>query len=211
MSNDSHELRWYQFDVRTLLVLTLVFVLFVAWIGYRMRQAQENRDKLAAVHRPVAEIEELGGSVLEVCGRSRGNRPLLDELFDDPGNPDDPGFIWWVVHVNLSHTKAGGEDLQRLNALPAFRTLDLQDTKVTDAGLARGGELSELVSLNLSDTNVTDAGLEHLNSLQELRSLYILNTGITSEGVRQLKEALPSCQVFPEYPDRLQRMTPKTP
>ena len=55
--------RWYQFSLRTLLIVMLLSCFVFAWIGVRMRQARENRDRVATVKDAVVAIEKLGGFV----------------------------------------------------------------------------------------------------------------------------------------------------
>jgi hypothetical protein len=60
MTTDKPKRRWYQFSLRALLVVGLVFVIGVGWIGIRMKRAQENRE---ALHAAVEEIERIGGTL----------------------------------------------------------------------------------------------------------------------------------------------------
>jgi hypothetical protein len=52
-----------------------------------------------------------------------------------------------------------------------------------------------LQSLNLFDTKVTDAGLVHLKGLTSLQSLTLFNTEVTDAGVEGLQSALPQCSI----------------
>ena len=80
--------RWYQFSLRTLLVVMTVAILsFGGWVQIRRGRAQENRDRMAA------EKEWIGDhSYWELRPQT-----WLEEQFDDPGGADDP------VGVNLKH------------------------------------------------------------------------------------------------------------
>ncbi|MBT4867125.1 MAG: hypothetical protein HON53_18630 [Planctomycetaceae bacterium] len=49
--------------------------------------------------------------------------------------------------------------------------------------------------LELNNTRVTDGGLEHLNGLTNLRFLALKHTRVTEEGVKELKAALPQCEI----------------
>jgi hypothetical protein len=64
--------------------------------------------------------------------------------------------------VSLSGTKAGDDDLRRLQALPSLRSLDLDRTQVTDAGLAHLLALPNLEEVSLRGTRVTDAAAQGL-------------------------------------------------
>ena len=50
--------RWYQFSMRTLLLVMLVVVV---WVGIRVEWARTNRERVGAVVTAVTEIEKLGG------------------------------------------------------------------------------------------------------------------------------------------------------
>ena len=52
--------RWYQFSLRTLVVLLLVGGVFCGW---RVHRAQKNRQRVAAIEKTVAEIEKRRGEV----------------------------------------------------------------------------------------------------------------------------------------------------
>jgi len=82
--------RWCRFSLRTLLLVMLVFSVTVGWIGSRMKQAQENRDRVAAVEDAVAAIEKLGGRVTSEYKELR-SQTWLEKQFDDPG---DAGDLW---------------------------------------------------------------------------------------------------------------------
>ena len=57
------------------------------------------------------------------------------------------------------------------------------------------GAFKALKSLNLEDTKVTDAGLKHLAGLKALKELHLDSTKVTDAGVSRLKRALPNCRI----------------
>ena len=82
--------------------------------------------------------------------------------------------------------------------LPGLRVneLALNGTQITDAGLVCLPRLKfYLQSLDLSDTRVTNAGLEDLIGLTNLRTLDLRNTHVTDSGVNKLQQALPKCRI----------------
>jgi Leucine-rich repeat (LRR) protein len=90
-------------------------------------------------------------------------------------------------------TDDGLKELQRLRQL---HTLVLRNTKVTDSGLLVVKDLAPLRVLCLADNiNVTDAGLVNLKDLASLRSLDLSGTKVTDAGVKQLRIAMPNCQI----------------
>ena len=181
---------WFQFSLRTLLIVLTLFCVTVGWVGYRVQRAWVNRDRLladektvrTAIEEPskeVAVIEEFGG---EVAPHYINSRPptWLEQLFDDPGGPDDP-VVSWSFSVEGSGD-FGDAGLESLKGLPKLTVLDLNDTQVTDAGLEHLIGLQALRVLILNRTNVTDAGLEHLKGLTNLQILWLGTTETTYRG-----------------------------
>jgi len=140
--------RWYQFSIRTLLLVMLVFCVVVGWVGSRMYKAQKNRERVAAVEDAVTAIQKLGGEVVSAY-EERRPQSWLEEVFDDPGSRDDPVGVLKVTRVSFAFTD------------------------ITDAGLEHLKDLPELEGLVLDGTRVTDAGLEHLKGLTKLESLSV--------------------------------------
>ena len=89
-----------------------------------------------------------------------------------------------VVTVNLVATKVTDDDLRSLSAFPNLRTLASPPHRASsDAGLANLKGLKSLTTLDLFDTRVTDAGLEHLAEwMPRLEWLELYDTRITDAG-----------------------------
>ena len=166
---------WYQFSLKTLLVvMTIATVSFGVWVQHRRQRAQENRERVAAYKETVAEVEKLGGTVFSLWSQleERRSQTWLERQFDDPGVPDDPfDVLMKVIQVDLS------------------------GTRVSDDGLKHLKGLTDLGSLYLNNTQVTDAGLEHLKGMTHLRSLSLRGTKVTDEGIQELQQALPNCRI----------------
>jgi len=166
--------RWYQFSLKTLLVVMFVSCIVFAWIGWRMQRARENRARVAAFQKEfqnaLTEIRKLGGRADRITYDMRQTQTWLEKQFDDPGDAD-PHVVLSVYHVDLS------------------------ESRVTDAGLEYLKWLTELSQLELQGTSITDAGLEHLNGLTSLHSLDLSGTKVTDEGVKKLQQALPRCRI----------------
>jgi len=207
--------RWYQFSLRTLLVVVLVGAVFAGWVRWRMRWAQDNRERRAAT---IGWIEDKGGRH-DAIRRVLRSRSWLERLFDDPGRASAATSVWMV---NLDRTQVIDSDLEQLKALTNLEELRLSDTQITDAGLAHlkgipklkilslngtpvtdAGlehlrELSSLERVGLSETRVTDAGLEHLKGLTNLQVVDVFQTQVTADGASELRLALPKCQIVTE-------------
>jgi len=174
--------RWYQFRLRTLLLVTLVLGVLSGWIGNRVQRARKNRQSLA----------EVGTVVQEAGGRAwlgYVEQPdWLGRLLGDPGvlylscrAPIDPPSF---DDVDLEHLMRSA---RAVNGLASLERLDLNGTRVTDAGLEHVKGLTNLQWLCLTRTKVTDAGLVHLEGLTNLQWLELNNTKITDVGLVHLK------------------------
>ena len=206
--------RWYQFSLRTLLVVMTLACVAFAWTGWRIQQARVNRDGLAAAQKTVdtaiekaaeerAAIMKLGGW-LEPKIIHRRPQTWLEKVFFDSGGPDDPADDWilWAY----GGVSFGDADLKHFSTLTVLHVLTLDDSNVTDAGLMHLKGLTDLESLFLDGTKVTDAGLEHLKGLTSLLGLFLSDTEVTDEGVEKLQQALPNCTI--QFVDRLRQPSP---
>ena len=178
--------RWYQFSLMTLLIVMVLCCFAFAWIGSRMRQARENRERVAAVEEAVAAIEKLDGWVNRKY-EERRPQTWLEEQFDDPGGADDPIGVLKVTEVLLSGTLVTDASLEHLKGLTNLEALVIEHTNVTDAGLVHLKGLTNLRILEFNGTRVTDAGLEHLDGLTNLETLHLDEADITDAGLDHLK------------------------
>ncbi len=173
------KLRWYQYRLWHLFLVTLVFALWLGWICHKARQQKK----------AVEAIQELGGEV------------TYDYEYDANDNyiPDakPPGPAWFrklvgvdflaeVVCVLLPFrvTDAG---VEHLNGLANLKRLMLSSRKVTDTGLVHLKGLTKLEVLWLDHTQATDAGLEHLQGLVKLEYLLLKDTQVSDVGFEHLK------------------------
>ena len=126
--------RWSRFSLRTLLVLVTVASAGFGWVGYKVRQAQRQKQAVVA-------IEELGGYV------------RYDYEFDNHGDwtesaiPPDPEWLRVLLGVDF---------------LADVFDVEFTAREVTDADLVHLRGLRELKRLHLGRTLVTDGGLEEL-------------------------------------------------
>ena len=177
--------RWFQYSLRTLLLLFFVANVILAWFTVRMHNA--NRQ-----HRAVAAISNLGGVV----------------TFDD--DPDDltmatpkssvPGWLRRLLGDDFFHCVTGATvfndaSMAAVGDLPNLRRLNFVGTPGTDAGLVYVERLAQLERLNVSDTQITDSGLTHLQGLAQLRELCLRGTGVSAAAVDAVQRALPQCKI----------------
>ena len=168
---------YLRFSLRGLIVLVL---LIGGWLGWIVRNAQVQREAVAA-------IERAGGWVTYDAGWS--------------DNPDPIGRLPWApkwlvdavgidcfAHCDTVRITGKGSDkeLARVGHLPAIISLVFSDANVTDAGLAHLKGLTKLSELELNGTQITDAGLVHLKGLKKLSKLNLSYTRITDAGLVRL-------------------------
>lgn len=164
------QLRWYQFGLRTLLVLFLLTALAAAAVKWRI-------------------------SHLEFMRRREAALSLLSERFPAPLRPDFdasklsylnldsriyPEELYQVTYFpKLQWLKLGRQDFdaQHLNCLKQLPELEILEVRgginggITEAGFAELGQLRRLKVLRLSGTNISPAGIEQLGRIPHLREL----------------------------------------
>ena len=108
------KLRWYQYSLRSLFLLTLVVAIGMSWLTVTMQN--QRREKAAA-----EAIEKAGGGVK--CEPTWLGKLLRDESLVN------------VVEVQLIGTADTDARLIHLEGLSQLRVLNLKNSSVTDAGL----------------------------------------------------------------------------
>ena len=167
--------RWFQYSLRTLLIVMTVCAALFAWWSHKARQQRE----------AVAAIKAAGGEVQYDFKRNHLKQPrywptwLVNVL-----GVDYFASVQWVYLTNTQVTDAG---LEHLKGLTAIQLLALKNTQVTDAGLEHIKSLTAMQTLGLSGTQVTDAGLEHIKGFKVLRTLGLSDTHVTDAGLEHLK------------------------
>ena len=171
-------LRWYQYRLRSLLILMVLVSIGMSWFAVKMQRARRQKAAVEAIRK----LKETVEYEWESRSSSKTERPgpawLRSLLGDD--------FLAAVVMVDLYRSATDG-DLEHLEGLAQLRELHLSDTEVTDTGLTHLKGLTQLRMLDLVFTEVTDTGLAHLEGLSQLQSLYLLGTKVTDTGLAHLK------------------------
>ncbi|MGO9114084.1 MAG: hypothetical protein ACLP9L_33125 [Thermoguttaceae bacterium] len=73
--------------------------------------------------------------------------------------------------------------------------VDFSGEKVEDEALQSLNQLTHLARLNLNNSEITDSQLRHLKGLAQLRWLELEAPRVTDEAVKELRRALPNCQI----------------
>lgn len=192
--------RRFQYTLRTLLGLFLVFGLALGWLVPRMKRA-------AAQRRAVEAIEaDYGGAIVAYHAgwfRDRDENHLRTETdpcvpFRQRDEPDcasegEPDWLRNLLGADFFHPvlELGGlpdDGLKYLDGLRQLQVLCLNGVPVSDSALSNLRNLTALRRLDLSETNVTDAGLCHLSVLKHLRTLKLSQTRVQGQGLRHVSE-----------------------
>ena len=226
MSAQSTKRRWFQFSLRTLLVLVTMGCLAGGWWinrAFQQREAVLRFYELTA-NRPDSHGDSLVTMGYRHQGKDQYYKPIIPnwlhwlrdmigeecfgevtgvQILDTPATNDDlkhlavlPG----VERIWLARTNVTDEGIPRLLVCRKLKFIGLDDLPITDSGIAQLTALQDLESLSLSGTKITDAGLAHLARLPRLKELWLRNTAITDEGYQKLQAALPLCQIQADVP-----------
>jgi hypothetical protein len=134
MTDPKPKLRWFQYSLRTLLVLVTLCAFACSWLAVKLKQAKQQREA-------VEQIVKLGGEV-EYDWQ-------FDEKWTFATNAKMPTPQWLRSQL--------GDDL-----FQSVIVVEVYGTEVTDAVLEHLKGLSQLRWLFLDGTQVTDAGVKKL-------------------------------------------------
>ncbi len=188
----AYKLRWYQYSLRSLLLLTLLCAILCSWLAVKINQGKRQKAAVDAL-------------------KAKGFQISYDYEVDRDGNPRPNGALnvpkWLryclgddcfatVVGVQAPfgftfggiggfHTVCGvtDDDLRPLTDLPHVKFLSLSGGQISDSALRRMRNLSELEHLRLNSTKITDAGLVELKAFPNLRVLDLDDTNVTDAGM----------------------------
>ena len=191
--------RWYQYSLRTLMIVVTLFALLCSWFTVKMQQAR----------RQMEAVEALIGLKGHLCSirydYMRDSADLIvsarERRYGAAGQPPDPAWLRDLLGIdffsNVTEVWLTGKitdaDLAHLKEFPKLRVLffneilENSNPQVTDEGLKIVQELTQLEDLGLCSTNITDAGMERIGKLVHLRSLGLQNTRISDAGLRHLQ------------------------
>jgi hypothetical protein len=180
---------WFQFSLRTVLLVITFAAVGCALLGYRLQQSHEQR-------RAVEALRNIGGHVYYEHEARYDSRTQYIPMWLRSALGDD--FFFSVVWVHLEGPQVTDTTIApvaRLADLELFNLTNEEDESeclVTDDGIACVRSLRKLRFLCMRKSKVTDVGLQHLRALQRLQSLDVRDTVVTEQGCRDLKESLPN-------------------
>jgi hypothetical protein len=179
------KLRWFQFSLRSLLVMTLIVgLVMTTWIVPIKRRA--NKQDAAVVA-----ILNSGGSVVYDYQK--------DALRMGIRNPEPPG-LRWLRAVLGDNYRAEVVEVQLYSGVGAgmagrpYRHMT-PDT-FTDAEAEKLAACTELRLLVLADTKITDAGIKCFQNMRKLEGLNVEGTLVTKPAVMELHRALPNARII---------------
>jgi Leucine-rich repeat (LRR) protein len=195
--------RWFQFSLRSLMMLTLLVGLGMAtWIVPIKNRAERQKAAVEAIKNDSGslfydyELDAYGNGITgaEPPGPAWLRRLLGDDFFttvvgvgvNTPADMKYLGELSELRGVGAYGVPIADVDLESIRGSTQLKGLNLSLTKVTDAGLRNLKTLSQLEDLELSVTRVTDLGLKHLRGLTKLKSLNLNDTRITDAGLESL-------------------------
>jgi hypothetical protein len=198
----SPKLRWYQYRLRSLFILTTLVAIACSWLAVKMQRVRGERAS-------VATVEKLHGMAwrdyqANGFGDPEHERPLSEPQFLLDWLGID--FFHPVVGVTFStgelrksgwgpRTRISEHDLFCFDGLVNLKVLDLSQQPIGDKTLVYIRKFSYLERLDVTGTFITDAGLANLWGLNQLSHLRLGNTKVTDQGIKKLQQALPKCKI----------------
>jgi hypothetical protein len=192
--------RWFQFSLRSLLLLTAVLALWLGYITGNARQQQKAVETLTAMQAEVFYDYDLAAPDDEVFAFSMGAAGKIVTgrywtRYTD-GEPHGPkwlrecvgeDYFRSVVAVYFETYQAPqitGEDLRQISALSYLKRLTLDNAQsLSDEDFEHLNRLRRLERLYLAETQITDLGMHHLSNLTNLQYLSLAKTRITDAGL----------------------------
>ncbi|HEV7223852.1 MAG TPA: hypothetical protein VGN42_14185 [Pirellulales bacterium] len=194
--------RWFQFSLRTFLVL---FALLGIALGRHVERAK--RQKLALVA-----WQELGAEI--GCRHQMARTKFGTVYFDSRAAPPGPAALRpflgaehfeTVVKLQLITSKQISEqDFAALADLPDLRTLEIYARfQLTDEAVSHLRGLARLERLVLANVDgesdasrISGACLDDLAGLASLQELFLLDQAFSDADLATLRRALPDCNII---------------
>jgi internalin A len=169
------KLRWYQFSLRSLLVLVTLFGFACSWFAVKMKQAKRQQETVEAFKKIDGaggisyDFEELGSHA--PLGPKWMHRLLGIDFFAN------------ITRVIVSKDSPMSylpefSELRSLNGLSSYGPGST--VSITDVGIENLKGLAQLEKLYLEQTGISDTGLQNLKGLAKLRVLSLTGSRITN-------------------------------
>ena len=180
--SNSYRRRWFQFRLRTLLLVTIAFNIAFCWVAFKLKQARTQREAVEAVLHMRGQVFYRYSQ--SPFGTGASDTPLAPEWLTKALGDD---FWGDVVRVDIyHHNDLLNDKLERLEQFSQLKNLTLWNDSLSDDDLAHCTALSQLENLNLGGNRITDSGIVHVLKLKHLTSLNLWMNRITDSGVARL-------------------------
>jgi hypothetical protein len=188
--------RWFQFRLRTLLVLMLLACIGMSWFAMKMRQARRQRAAIVAIQAGGGQVTKWSKYFAPTFQGwqwpSQDARLSRGQHIYENESRAHAWLRWLLGDDFFTHpTQAlvtNGMGMEHLAELPHLEILNLTSNKITDTDLAHVKCLPRLQVLYVISNNITDVGVEHLKELRQLDSLYLFGKQLTDAGLEHLEE-----------------------
>lgn len=199
-----HTSRRRRYSVKSLLLLTLVVALGMAWARVQIIRAERQRHAMQVLIDAGATVESdfklggptapptafdapawlrrlIGNDVVRAVRRVKMHRHTIDaETHGYVANLPQLEFLELFV------TELQPASLTCLKELLALKHLALSGNRLSDEDLKQLANLTQLEFLQLSNNDLTGCGFEHLRNLTALRWLYLERNPITDANLFHL-------------------------
>ncbi len=180
-TNPKRKLRWYQYSLRTLLILVTVFAFVCSWVAVKMGQAKRQKEI-------VEQLIKSGCGIrydFEVASFRKNN-----------SNPQPPATAWLRGLLGIDffsnveevycENNLTDDDLKKLGEFKHLKVLEIYNSPITDAGFEHLKQLTQLKTLRLFKTQITDAGLKNLAGMTQLEKIDLREDSISDAGLAHL-------------------------
>jgi len=170
--------RWFQFSLRTIVVLMLLVSLVLGYWGYARRKAQRQWEAVRA-------IREAGGDV-------KINTGVMADPFDyeslisrSPTWQERLGIDCpQAVNVDVSLFKASGKEIMpHLRQLRELESIRLVGDWLDDEGMKALSDCPKLTDLEIISDQITDAGVLGISGNKQLQELHVSSKQLTDRGM----------------------------
>ena len=213
------KLRWYQFSLRTLLIVVTLFAFGCSWFAVKMRKAERQKQATQAIKKLGGhvrydfefdsvgeETDEDGPSgpawLIQLLGEDFFQNVVAVEINADHMNKEMLSQLTMLPRlkaVQLRCMSTRESDLTLLNELPQLRKVTFYFAHMTDSELEELKGLKQVEVLEFECVSITDAGLRHLKGLSNLKEFHYSGTRITDAGIQDLQKALPNLKISREF------------
>jgi hypothetical protein len=189
--------RWFQFKLRTLLLVFAIVGVALRAIVVPINQAKR---QVAAV----SAIKAAGGFVM--YDAQPAAPAWMGNLFGEEYCRRATGVCFWSNEVTYPSPPTVKDDgLTSVEELHDLKTLIIDKCdRLTAAGLKHLGRLGKLESLDLQGIDIADGGLAELASLETIKTLRLGGNSIGDQDLQALSQLSRLEQLslsFPELPD----------